>query len=291
MSHWVKAISTDGNLRVVAISAQEIVTEIAALHQQTGLHAVGLGESLLGGLLLASYCKQGERINLNVQGAGQFTQALVDAYPEGKVRGYVIPRDPTRIPQGIRDTFGPWGDGSLSVLRTRDSEENKQPYIGTVPLITGFLAKDLTFYFHQSEQVPSAIGISVAPDLSFAFAFMVQAMPGASQDELKKIEKHLETFGLVSTPLTPDGIILHLFQDVPYIKLEERKLRTYCNCSWERAERALTLVGDKEVQAMLDHEGEATIICDFCCKQYTADRAFLEKLLEKLRLKANTGVE
>ena len=174
----VKCLSSRGNIRGVAIQAQELVAAVARLHGLTGAPAVCLGEAVIGAMLVASNSKGDERVNLNIQSSGPVRQALVDAYPDGRVRGYVVSSEQTGS-----ENRGTWGEGLLSVLRTR-SDQSNQPYIGTVPLVTGALAKDLTYYWSQSEQVPSAVGIAVTLDeqgqISGAGGFLVQAMPGAT---------------------------------------------------------------------------------------------------------------
>src|SRR5688500_7563750 len=113
-SRWTKCISSKGNVRAVAIQATDLVQVMSDRHKVEGELIRSLGEAVIGGLLVASYCKQGERVNLNIQGSGQIRQALIDAYPEGHVRGYVIGREGVFKGDG---TEGPWGAGLLSVLR------------------------------------------------------------------------------------------------------------------------------------------------------------------------------
>src|SRR5688572_14110779 len=107
-SRWIKCIKKDGNLRAVVIQASDLAAWMARLHGLEGPHAQGLGEAALGGLLVATFCKDGERVNLQIQGKGRFAQALVDAYPDGRVRGYVIPRESGGEGPGL------WGHGVLS---------------------------------------------------------------------------------------------------------------------------------------------------------------------------------
>jgi molecular chaperone Hsp33 len=253
------------------------------------LAARGLGESLVGALLISSFCKQGERVNLNIQGSGFIRQALVDAYPDGTVRGYVIDRPEDQQPERDPATEGPWGAGLLSVLRTKVTEEHKQPYIGTVPLVTGHLAKDLTFYWAQSEQIPSAVGLIVnlddKGDVTAAGGFLIQALPGASPAEVRTIEGHINHMESLAEQLATEENPLHIlskiFQSTAFIIVEERPLEFKCSCSWERVRRALTLVGPAELQAMLAQDHHATVRCDFCTKEYQVDAAGLEKLIQE----------
>ena len=273
-ARWIKCISINGNIRGVAIQATSLVQEIAARHGATGASAQGLSEALIGGLLIASAGKSGERVNLNIRGNGLFAQALVDAYPDGRVRGYVIDRPRDQIASEMGQ-LGPWGDGLLSILRTKD-EENKQPYIGTVPLITGHLAKDLTFYLLQSEQIPSAVGIAAELDqdgaIFLAGGFLIQALPGATLQEIASIEEKIAKMDSLSNVLAreenPLNLLSQLFQDTAFQILEERELKFECQCSWQRVERALALVGMKEMQTLLTENNEAVIKCDFCSKEY-----------------------
>jgi molecular chaperone Hsp33 len=286
VGRWVKCISTQGNIRGVAIEATELVQYMADLHHQKGHVAQGLGEAVMGALLIASYCKPGERVNLNVQGSGYFQQALVDAYPTGSVRGYVIEREAGTL---AGERTGPWGDGLLSVLRTKD-EEGLKPYIGTVPLLTGHLAKDLSFYWVQSEQIPSAVGLAVnfkGDRISSAGAFLVQALPGANPNEISIVEQHIQEIHSLAKQIeedpTPMGILTQIFQSTAFMVVEEKEIEFKCKCSWERVQRALALVGTQELQSILTEDKAAVVKCDFCMKEYCVDAPMLEKLIEGSR--------
>jgi len=290
-SKWIKCISTHGNIRGVAIQATQLVREVAERHEATALTAQGLGEAVIGGLLVASYCKAGEHINLNIRGSGHYQQALVDAYPDGSFRGYVVSRDNPFLLRESGEETGPWGAGLLSILRTKPDQDDRQPYIGTVPLLTGHLAKDLTFYWAQSEQVPSSVGIVVdmrKGKVAAAGGFLIQAMPGASMAEISEIEQHIfdmsDLDGMakkVSEDADPLMLISGIFQSTAFVVLEDRELKFKCTCSWERVERALSLVGTEELMAMLKEDNRATVKCDFCNKSYEVDAAALQTLIAK----------
>lgn len=286
-SRWIKCISTVGNIRGVAIQATDLVRDSAKLHGLTGSGARGFGESMIGALLIASYCKQGERVNLNIQGSGFIRQALVDAYPDGGARGYVIERPLDQQPERDSTIEGPWGSGLLSVLRTKTGE-SKQPYIGTVPLVTGHLAKDLTFYWAQSEQIPSAVGLAVNLDdqgeVTAAGGFLIQALPGASAEEVRTMEGHINQMEPLAEQLAaeenPIHILSRIFQSTAFMIVEEKPLEFRCECSWERVHRALTLVGAAELRAMLAQDHHATVRCDFCTKEYQIDADGLQRLID-----------
>lgn len=281
--HWIKCVSTHGNIRGIAIQATNLVQEMSTRHSLEGIFAQGMGEAAMAAILIASFCKNGERVNLNVQGSGFFKQALVDAYPDGSVRGYVVERN---IQFNPLEDMGPWGTGLLSVLRTKNNEA-KQPYIGTVPLLTGHLAKDITFYWMQSEQIPSAVGLVVNTDqgkVTAAGGFLVQALPGASSQEIALIDHHIQQMHSLEKHVTADSnplsLLTQIFQSTAFMMIEEKELKFKCNCSWERVERALTLVGPAELKAMLQEDQFATVRCDFCAKEYKVEAATLQKLID-----------
>jgi molecular chaperone Hsp33 len=271
----------------VAIQATELIRSMAAMHKLDGGSSQALGEAVMGAMLIGSYCKNQERVNLNVQGSGDIKQALVDAYPDGTVRGYVVRRGSDEISIEFEGQ-GPWGSGFLSVLRTKNAEQ-QQPYIGTVPLLTGHLAKDLTYYWAQSEQVPSAVGLAVCVEngqVTAAGGFLVQAMPGATQEELKSIETHIQEIESLASRVAQDpnplSLLSQIFQDTAFILVEEKPLSFKCNCSWERVNRALTLVGAAELKEMLATEKSASVKCDFCSTEYHVDAEGLKKLIAKV---------
>lgn len=288
-SRWIKCISQAGTIRGVAIQATELTQTLAQMHGLKGKGAKGVAEAAIGGLLLASCCNNDERVNLNIRGSGHYSQALVDAYPNGRVRGFVTERKlATREERARVAKGGPWGDGLLSVLRTQ-GEPGQPPYIGTVPLLTGFLAKDLTFYWFQSEQLPSATGIAVVmkgEKIEAAGGFLIQAMPGANPEEVRAIEAHIQSIGNLAQEFAydqdPMRVLATIFQSMAFIVIEEQKLKFHCDCSWERVNRALTLVGVEELQAMLKEDRQATVNCDFCSKKYKVSAEKLREMIKTL---------
>lgn len=284
---WQKCISRTGTLRGVAISCSELARTLAATHRLAGEPAQAFGEALVAGFILSSYCKAGERMNLNIKGDGGVKQALVDAYADGTIRGYVVPNEESER-QDYSTGDGPWGKGTLSVLRKRDDQAGAEPYVGTVPLVTGHLAKDLTFYWSQSEQVPSAVGIAVNLDpegkLASAGGFLVQAMPGATDAEIREIENRVNHMPNLAKDIAagsePIAILATIFQDMEFMVLEKKPLKAQCTCSEARMRRALTLVGVEELQAMIDEVGEAVVKCDFCETEYRANADELRKMIE-----------
>jgi molecular chaperone Hsp33 len=279
---WVKCISGSGTIRAVAITATEISRLLAERHALSPGGSKALSESIIAGLILSSYCKSGEKINLNIQGSGWCTQSMIDANADAEIRGYVLERNPAEIK--LARSIGPWGIGLLSVLRTKFDEA--KPYIGTVPLLTGHLAKDLTFYWLQSEQVNSAVGIEVFMEndkIVLAEGFLIQAMPGASDADIQFIEEHLKKLhqfdSQASLRSTPTRLLSYLLENQSFSVIEEKDLRFKCGCTLDRVKRSIKLVGDEEIRSMIAENKNVEIDCDFCSEHYLLTPSILESLL------------
>lgn len=280
---WVKCISSTGTIRAVAISATELARLLAKRHELNEVGSKALAESIVAGLILSSYCKSGEKVNLNIQGSGWCTQAIIDANSEAEVRGYVIPRAPSEI--HVAKNVGPWGIGLLSVLRTK--HEEAQPYIGTVPLLTGHLAKDLTFYWLQSEQVQTAVGIEVFlenGEIKHAEGFLIQAMPGATDADINFIEEHLKRLHEYDPTSiqrsSPVNLLSYLLENQSFSLLEEKPLTFKCTCSLARVRRSLILIGTEELRSMRDERKEVQITCDFCSTHYKFSPEMIDDLIQ-----------
>ena len=268
---WVKCISSSGTIRAVAITATDIVQHMADRHGTSEIGTIALAESVLAGLILSSYCKTGEKVNLNIKGSGWCHQSIIDANADAEVRGYIVERPQEEV--HLAKNVGPWGIGLLSVLRTKF--DKAQPYIGTVPLITGFLAKDLTFYWLQSEQVQTAVGLEVFMKdgkVSLVEGFLIQAMPGASEKDITFIEEHLKNLRDFNDEAvqrsTPVNLLSYLLNNQSFSLLEEKPLTFKCGCSLDRVKRSLSLVGAVELREMAREKETTEVMCDFCSEKY-----------------------
>jgi molecular chaperone Hsp33 len=270
-SKWTKYLANQSNIRVVVVEALSLVQELVDRHQLTDICGQGLGEAAIGILLIASAQKDGNRVNLSVRGDGRIKRAIVDAYPEGHVRGYII--ENTSEPNMTKD-IGPWGRGILSVLYTK-YEESDQPYIGSVPLLTGFLAQDLSHFWLQSEQLPSVVGLDVkvkAGRVLKADGLLVQTVGQSNDDEKQiivsladKIQKITETNSADNRAVDQ---LTQLFPNLSFMIMEDSYLTFKCNCSEERVERAIMLTGEKELQDMINKNEEVKAHCEFCNTEY-----------------------
>lgn len=282
---WIKCIAISGNMKATTITAADLIEDARKRHKLGSTETRALGEALMGGLLLASTCKPGERVSLSLKGDKFLRQTIVDAVPSGSVRGFVISKD---FEGDIDINQGPWQHGLLSVVRQKLNE--KEPYVGTVPIVTGYLAKDLTFYLTQSEQVPSSVGLAVNLNndgsVKSAGAFLVQVLPGATSKEIKSVEdniNHLQSLAAnIDRDSNPTHLLAQIFSDFSFTILEERPLHFECTCSKERVSNALRLLGQAELEDMIAKDKGAEVYCDFCGTSFNYDAKELSSLIDRL---------
>ncbi len=290
-SHWTKWLSQPGNIRTVAVEATELVKGLSKPQNLAAASQAGFGEAVVGALLIASAHKSSESINMNAQGSGLFRQAIIDASPEGRVRGFLREqKDSSLHTFGASGSNGPWGSGVLSVLYTKNFE-GKYPYTGMVPISTGFLDEAINEYYRDSEQLVSKVGLFVelTPDgrqVIAARGALVQALGGATSDELEDIRglsiQHLRHLGS-----TADNTAVFMQEMSALLKqrkfevVENKELTAFCNCGQDRIERALTLTGEKDIKEALGNEPFMTIICDFCRKEFRVSAERIKSLFSR----------
>lgn len=285
-SHWNKWLSQPGHIRAVSIEATDLVNELCKPQGLTGFAQVGFGEAVVGSLLIASAHKANESINMNAQGSGQFKQAIIDASPEGRVRGFMREqKDASLHTFGVSGTNGPWGSGVLSILYTKNFE-GKSPYTGMVPITTGFLDDAINEYYKDSEQLVSKIGLFMelnGSQLIAARGVLVQALGGASEEELDDVAE-VDIRQLRHLASTADNAQVFIQETSAILaqrvfgNVERRDLVPFCTCSQDRIERALTLTGETDIKEALGHDPFMTVVCDFCRKEYRVSAERIKSL-------------
>ncbi len=204
----------------------------------------------------------------------------------GNVRG-TVSRPVVELPlnpYGKLDVGGAVGrDGTLTVIRDTGM---KDPYVGSVPLVSGEVAEDVTAYYAASEQIPTvcALGVLVNPDLTVRAAggFLVQLLPGALEEEIEQLEGNLKELPSVTQMLEGGMSLEQIIERVldgfaPNI-LDEFPVEYRCNCSRQRVEKALLSLGNEELQEMIDEGEPVEVCCHFCEKKYNFTQEELKNL-------------
>jgi molecular chaperone Hsp33 len=262
------------------------VEELRQRHDTWPTATAALGRTLTAGAMMGAMLKGEEKLTIQVQGNGPIGQIVVDANAHGEVRGYVS-EPHIHLPsnsQGKLDVAGAVGrEGFLHVIKDLGL---KEPYRGSVPIISGELGEDFTYYFAASEQTPSAVGLGVlvAPDNSVIVAggFVVQLLPGLSDEEITVIEQAVGAMPPV-TALMDQGLELEemlrwLLPDVEI--LEQMEIGFKCQCSRERVEQTLVSLGKSELEQLIEEDGKAEVVCHFCNEAYSFNKDELQQILE-----------
>ncbi|MGV0168052.1 Hsp33 family molecular chaperone HslO [Furfurilactobacillus sp. WILCCON 0119] len=287
-NYLVKSIIDDGNFRAYAVDTTNVVAEAQRRHDTWSASSAALGRTMTGAILLATSLMKGqETMTVKVQGDGPAKGIVVDADAQGHVKGYIM-NPHVHLPlneQGHIDVSGAVGkNGALSVTKNLGLD---QPYTGQVGLVSGEIGDDFTYYLAQSEQIPSAVGVSVFVEndntIGVAGGFMIQVLPGASDEAITKLEATLKEMPLVSQLLrdgkTPEDILNDLFGEDRVKILERVPVSFECNCSKEKFAGDLVSLPTADIQEMIDEDHGAEAVCRFCGNKYQFSEADLKQLL------------
>ena len=295
----IRATAAEGGIRAVGVITTRLTEEARVRHKLSYVATAALGRTMSAGLLLASNMKRAEsRINIRIKGNGPLEGILVDAGLDGTVRGYVGNPDIELPPnsKGKLDVGGAVGhDGYLYVVR---DVGYGYPYSSTVELVSGEIGDDLTHYLVTSEQTPSALVLGVfvgAEGVTASGGILIQVLPKAARDEALVQTLESRVAGLAGfTPLLQAGktlpeILEGLLGDMGLEILPETQLvRFHCGCSFNRVLGALKMLGEAELQDMIEKDDGAEATCHFCGQIYQASSDELEKLISDLKAEAET---
>lgn len=283
----IKALAYNKEIRVYVVDATDMVEEARRLHDTWSTATATLGRTIIGTTLLGTTLKNEEdTLTVRVQGDGPIGHIIADSNMFGETKAYVEnPHVSLELNEkGKIDVRGAVGtDGTLTVSKDQGL---KAPFTGQVPLVSGEIAEDFTYYMAVSEQTPSAFGLSVLvnPDESVRVAggFMIQVLPGATEETINQLEKTIQEIPQISDSLANnrdlEAILIQLVGENNYKILEEIPVSFKCDCSKERFANAIVSLGKEEIQQMIDEDGGAEAVCHFCRSKYHYTAAELEEL-------------
>lgn len=286
--YLVKAIGFEGKVRAYAIKSTNMVGEAVRRHGTWPTASAALGRAMTGTTLMGAMLKGEEKLTVKIEGGGPIGPIIVDSNAKGETRGYVAnPKVDFELNQhGKLDVARAVGkDGLLAVVKDLGMRDH---FTGSVPLISGELGEDFTYYFASSEQTPSSVGVGVLvnPDMSILAAggFIIQLMPGADDETIDFIEKRLSTLPpvskLIEAGMPPEELLLALLGD-DHVKIIDKMDVTFkCNCSKERIASALISLGKEELTDIIEKDGQAETECHFCNEKYMFTKAELQELRE-----------
>ncbi|MBO5199962.1 MAG: Hsp33 family molecular chaperone HslO [Clostridia bacterium] len=288
MGKLIRCITSDGEVMATAVDTTDVVGEAERIHKTSAVITAALGRLLTAGSMMGNMLKgKDDSITLRVNGNGPAGSLIVVSDFNGDVRGYVqnpvveLPLNP----KGKLDVGGAVGkDGLLYVLKDLGL---KEPFSGSVPLVSGEIAEDITAYYAMSEQIPTvcALGVLVDTDLTVKAAggYIIQLLPAASDATIDKLEKSIADLPSVTSMLdsgmTPEDIVRAALKDFEVEVLYTQDVEYKCNCSKDRVAKALISLGREELTQMAEDLPKAEINCHFCDKVYEFTPEELKKLI------------
>lgn len=287
--YLVKALAYDNKVRAYAIRSTEMVSEAQKRHGTWPTASAALGRALSATTMMGATLKNDNKLTVKIEGGGPIGVLIIDANAQGEARGYVSnPHVHFDLnAEGKLDVKRAVGtEGFLSVVKDLGM---KEMFTGQVPIVSGELGEDFTYYYVASEQVPSSVGVGVLvnPDNSILAAggFMIQLMPGAEEEIITFLEKRLQQIPPVSKMIeqerSPEEILYAILEKENVKILDKMPISFKCNCSKERIANAIIGLGKDEIKAMIEEDGEAETVCHFCNQKYNFTKNELEELYEQ----------
>ena len=289
--YLVRGMTMDGFVKAVAIRSTEMVRRGAQIHNTAPNATAAFGRALTAASMMGNMQKvDNGSMTMQIKGGGPIGTIVCVSDPIGNVRGYVyepnvplVEKYPGKLDVGA--TVGT--DGTLTIIRDL---QMKEPYVGSVPLVSGEIGDDVTAYFAQSEQTPTAcaLGVLVDTDLSVKVAggYLIQLLPGAPDEVIDKVEAGIKSAGSVTTMLnsgmTPEDMLGQVLGDLGVMFMETTEVCYKCYCSRDRVTSALISLGKKELQEIMDEAKAFPVSCQFCDTVYEFTPEDIAGLIAKL---------
>lgn len=292
--YLLRCISESGSIRAYVALTTNAVNEAYRRQKPASLSGVMLGRALTGAALLGGTVKQRERIAIKFEGNGPLRKLLAESDGMGHVRGYAGNCDVDFVEgdsliSQIKDSVG--NAGLISVTKDLGL---KEPYTGTVHMVSGEIGEDIAFYLTDSEQIPSAVSVGAIPaadgnSVEVAGGFLIQAIPQeggvsakdeANLEAITKIVSEAESItAMLGSGKRPEEVMEVLLAEVPFKVLDRVPLHFACSCSKKRIEQALKSVGADQIKELINEGHPVDINCEFCKEQYSFTTEELESLL------------
>ncbi len=287
----VRGMSIDGFVKVVAIRSTELVRRGAQIHNTTPNATAAFGRALTAASMMGNMQKvENGSMTLQIKGDGPIGTIVCVSDSVGNVRGYVyepnvplVEKYPGKLDVGA--TVGT--DGMLTVIRDL---QMKEPYVGSIPLVSGEVGDDVTAYFAQSEQIPTACALGVLVDrdstVKVAGGYLIQLLPGAPDETIDVVEAGIKRAGAVTAMLdaglTPEDILGQVCGDLGVVFMETTPVEYKCYCTRERVEAALISLGKKELAEIAEEGKDFPVECQFCDEKYVFTPEDIRGLIKEM---------
>ena len=286
--YLIRGMDKPGRVRIFVAKTTNLVEESRRIHNTSPTATAALGRVLTVGAIMGAMMKnESDLLTLKISGDGPVGKILVVANNKGHVKGdidFPMADVPCRL-DGKLDVGTLVGrNGTIIVVMDLGL---KEPYVGQSGLISGEIAEDLANFYMVSEQTPSAVSLGVLVDTDIsciaAGGYIIQLLPGISDEEITIIEKTLSQMEPISTMidkgLTPEEIMKSLLDSFDMEILDKMDLEYHCDCSREKIEKVIISLGRKEIEEIIKEDGQAEVVCHFCNTKYQFEKDELVKLI------------
>lgn len=287
--HMIRILSLDGAIRVSVASSTALVEEVRRRQQTDPTASVAIGRLATAAALMGSLLKGQQRVGLTIEGNGPLQRLQAETNAHGQVRATLKVASAGLPPRdGRYDVAGAIGHaGFLHVVKDLDL---KEPYRGTVQLVSSEIAEDLAYYFTTSEQTPSSVALGVElgqhAEVVAAGGFLLQLMPEADDSMADRLAERLSTLSptttMLSQGLTPEAIAARILEDFPYHILGSTELTFSCSCSQRQTLKLLRSLGTEELDRLIEEDSEASVTCEYCKEVYTVKVDTLQEIRASL---------
>ena len=287
----IRVLAKNAPVKASVITARDMVERARQIHRTLPVATAALGRTLMAASMMGNQLKEEDgSVTLRIKGDGPLGGITAVADSAGNARGYVVNPAvdlPLKGPAKLDVGSAVGRDGSLTVIKDLNL---KEPYVGTVPLVSGEIAEDITSYFAESEQIPTACALGVLVDVDqsvlCAGGYLIQLLPGADDAAISAIERGIARVGPVTEALRGGldarGLVEQVLSEFELEELSAEPVEYRCYCSRDRVTRALISMGREELEALISEQGRAELTCQFCDKVYHYTKEELEGLLASL---------
>ncbi len=273
----IRGISENGGIAFCGVDATQMVRDMEEIHKTSAVVSAALGRLLIGAGIMGAMLKHvDDSVTLRINGGGAAGTLLAVSNGRGETKGYAT-NNIVELPlkqNGKLDVGTAVGtDGVLTVVKDLGL---KEPYVGKVPIVSGEIGDDITSYYAKSEQMPTVcgLGVLVSEDLSIKSAggFLIQVLPGATEEEITMLENNIAELSSVTNLLqegkTPTDIMHLALKGFSPEVLDEQLISYNCKCSYEKVEKIVLSLGQEEIKNMIKEKDDAEVVCHFCNKKY-----------------------
>ncbi len=298
----IRATAADDQMRIFAATTKEITEEARRIHNLSPTATAALGRLLTAGAIMGGMQKNStDVLTLQIKGdgpvggltvtSGFFTKSeksdgRLSIKEKVYVKGYANNPSANLPPnaKGKLDVGGLVGRGTLTVIKDMGL---KEPFAGQTELISGEIAEDLTYYYANSEQIPSsvALGVLVGKEgTKCAGGFIVQLLPFAEDALIDRLEKKLTGIPSVTSMLdkgmSPEDLVNEVFGEFDVTIADRIEAEYHCNCSKEKVMKAVESISANDLREMIKDNKPVEVGCYFCGRKYEFNTEELKNIVK-----------